>query len=223
MAKASAAADMAQSLHQQRVRHVSEELHERIEQNVKTAIETYFLAGQLMAMPGLIAQQPQAGPRTGAGGPRPGGPLPGPGFDPMCLTDPAVRELWRDSHAERDAIDTLWAFDPDRARTLAMLSEIDAALARRDIGYAVQGGGPVFDPSAPSRAGHFQRCPWAPIYQAVRDCAIAGKPLPAGAQFTFDVSAAEVPGGGRFVRRILAGRFVPGQEIDYGQAPSSTA
>ncbi len=223
MAKAAAAGDLAQSLHQQRVRHVSEELHERIEQSVKTAIETYFAAGQLMAMPGLIAQQPQAGPRAAAASVQPGGSLAGPGFDPMCLTDPAVMELWRDSHTERDAVDTLWAFDPDRARTLAIRGEIEAALDRRDIGYALQDGAPVFDPSAPSRAGHFQRCPWAPIYQAVRDCVIAGKPLPAGTQFTFDVSAADVPGGGRFVRRILAGRFVPGQEIDYGHPAGGPA
>jgi hypothetical protein len=134
----------------------------------------------------------------------------------MCLTDPAVRGIWCDSRLERDAIDTLWAFDPDKTRTLGIQAEIDAALARRDIGYSTDGKQPVFDPFAQGRTGHFKDCPWSAIYVAVNDCVIAGKPLAAGTQFTFDLSARDVPGGGTFRRRILAGNFTTHDQLDYG-------
>jgi hypothetical protein len=137
---------MAQQLHGQQA-HVSGDLHERIEESVKTAIGAYFTAGQLMAMPALIAQQDSGGHRhrPGPGG-QPGVSLATGGFDAMCLTDPAIREMLRDSRVERDAIDTLWAFDPDKTRTLGIQAEIESALARRDIGYSTGHSQPVFDP-----------------------------------------------------------------------------
>jgi len=216
MAAAATAADMAQQLHGQHA-HVSGELHERIEESVKTAIGAYFAAGQLMAMPALIAQQNfgEYRYRPGPGG-LPGVSLATGGFDVMCLTDPAIREILRDSRVERDAIDTLWAFDPDKARTLGIQAEIESALARRDIGYSTGQSQPIFDPLGQGRTGHFKDCPWAPVYVAVNDCVIASRPLAAGTQFTFDVSAKEMSSGGNFRRRILAGNFTPHDQPDYG-------
>lgn len=220
MAAAATAAETAQALYGQRAR-VSGELHERIEESVKTAIGAYFTAGQLMAMPTLITERyPSGRPRAGSGWPQPAEPLTGPGFDAMCLTDPALREVWRDSRRERDAIDTLWAFDPDKARTLGMQAEIDAALSRRDIGYSTDEKTPVFDPFTHGRTGHFKECPWSAVYVAVNDCVIASKPLTAGTQFTLDVSAREIADGGKFRRRILAGNFTAHDQLDYGKPVS---
>jgi hypothetical protein len=219
MAAAATAADMAQQLHRQHGQHaqVSGELHERIEESVKTAIDTYFTAGQFMAMPALITHQDSGGyrHRPGPGG-QPRVSLATGGFDAMCLTDPAIREMLRDSRVERDAIDTLWAFDPDKARTLGIQAEIESALARRDIAYSADQSQPVFDPLGPGRTGHFKDCPWSPVYMAVNDCVIARRWLAAGTQFTFDVSAKEMSSGGKFRRRILAGNFTPHDKPDYG-------
>lgn len=104
----------------------TERVHQRVEDSLKRGIETYYLAGQLLAMPGLL-DRPQVRvalinqPRLA---------LPGqPGFDPWCLTDPATRRRWRADPAVRRAIDLLWRNDPDPAATLTIQSQIDAALA----------------------------------------------------------------------------------------------
>jgi hypothetical protein len=54
----------------------------------------------------------------------------------------------------------------------------------------------------------------------VHDCVIAGKPLSAGAEFTFDVSAKGMAEGGTFRRRILTGTFTAIHELDYGNPVS---
>jgi hypothetical protein len=216
MAAAAASTEVAQALYHQRA-HSSEEAHERIEESVKRAIEAYFTAGQLMAMPVLIAQKYRGWSGPGSRQAESSAVI---GFDPMCLTDPAVREMWRDSRLERDAIDTLWAFDEDKARTTGIQGEIDAALSRRDIGYATVEGQPVFDANAHGRTGHFNSCPWSPIYEVINDCVIAGKRLSPSAKFTFDVSAKDIPTGGKFRRRILVGAFAAHHELDYGHPGS---
>ncbi len=178
------------------------ELHERIEQEIKGAIEGAYRLGQLAAMPKLISH-PESVPGGRAAMSGPGQP----GFDPWCLTDPQSSSSWQHDRAAQRAMGLLWQRDPDPQRTLAIQSEIVAALAAGHIEYATDHAG--------HRLGNYYCCPWSPIYTTVRGTTIAGTRLGQGQQFAFDVSAEEMAGGGPFKRQLLLGDFSPTDQIDY--------
>jgi hypothetical protein len=62
---------------------------------------------------------------------------------------------------------------------------------------------------------HYYCCPWSAVYQARRPVIIAGQELRPMQEFTFDVSAEEMPEGGEFARRLLTGPFHPTSKVDY--------
>lgn len=179
-------------------------VHERIESSLKRAIEGYYLTGQLLAMPRLldradVAAQTSAGRRL---------PLPGqPGFDPWCLTDPTTRGSWQQDPAARRAIDTLWRYDPDPASTLTIQAQVDGAVGSGAVSLGIDARG--------RRLGNYYCCPWSAIYIVQQPVMLAGRWLPPGEQFVFDVSAEEMAEGGRFKREILTGPFHPTNEVDY--------
>jgi hypothetical protein len=182
-----------------------EQVHERIEESVKRAIETAYLLGQLAAMPELLDRR--------RGKPPPGRlrrrlPLPGePDFDPWCLTDPWVRPLRERDAGSRKEIGLLWRHDPDPEVTLGIQGQINRALTRGAVAYAIDRlGRPV---------GQYFCCPWAPIYVARRPVTIAGKHLRTLEQFTFDVSAEPLANGGKFRRRVLRGPFEGPATMDF--------
>jgi hypothetical protein len=175
------------------------EVQSEIEAQLCCALDRYYLVGQLTTSPRLALQpvpRPQR-PTPKAGRPP---PFPAPGddkFDPWCLTDPRVRSRLKRMSAARDLVTRMWAADPDPVRTLAIKAEIDAALFRDDIAHDV---------------GHFDRCPWSPIYVVKRPVRVAARQLHPLAQFTFEVTI-EYRGNKRhFVRRIVTGPFSPSQE-----------
>lgn len=173
-------------------------VHEAIEDHAKLAVERFYEAGQLLAMPRLALDPPR--PRVGAGG-----RLRGPGdrgFDPWRLTDPDSRSRWQADPEAREAIEVLWANDPDPRRTLEIQAQIEAAADRGDI------------ERLPS-VGPYYCCPWAPIWVVKRSVVLGGRRLGPLEQFTYDVSAEEMAEGGPFVRRILVGRFRPTDDVDY--------
>ncbi len=120
------------------------------------------------------------------------------------LTDPHSRTRWQQDLAARRAIATLWRYDPDPAATVAIQSQIDAAVAA---------GSAVARTSRGQR--HYYCCPWSAIYLARQPVTIAGHQLRPMQEFTFDVSAEEMAEGGQFTRRLLVGPFHPTSEIDY--------
>ncbi len=194
----------------------SRELHERIEEHVKEAIERLYLLGQLLAMPPLLEadlkrQTVRPSPKPAEATPRMGPALPGPGeegFDPWCLTDSdSKRRLQQDADA-RKAIARLWKYDPDPQRTLAILSQVRAAFARGDIGYATYPDG--------RRIGHFFCCPWSPVYVALRPCEIGGVSLRTLEQFVYDVNCEAMNLGRPFTRKISVSRFRATDEMEYG-------
>lgn len=202
---AKVAAEYAEQLHSQldRGSAASQSLHERIESSIKDALAQAYLVGQLAAMPGI---ERVAATSAGTSGRR----LPGPGepgFDPWCLTDARSRDRWRSDRQARAAVDSLWSYDPDPARTLAIQAEIDAALAAGSVDYATDARG--------KRLGNYYCCPWSAVYTARRPVTIGGKRLRAQQQFTFDVSAEEIVEGGPFKRELLLASFSPTDEIDY--------
>lgn len=181
-----------------RQKGASQARHEGMEEDVKTAIAAYFLAGQIMAMPELIARIDQR-ERTSV---RSDLSMPGSqGFDPWCLTDPATRNEWKRDRTARLAIESLWANDPDPSSTLRIQSEIDAALERGDI--------------ARQALGNYFCCPWSAIYRVVNPISIDGRRLRRNKEFTFDVSAEEMAEGGDFKREILVANFSPTNKVDY--------
>ncbi|MGC4044709.1 MAG: hypothetical protein QM758_13025 [Armatimonas sp.] len=191
----------------------SRDLHERIEEQVKSAVEQLYHLGQLLAMPELLdkasAVPQQTLPPQGAGASKiPGIPGPGePDFDPWCLTDQdRLRTLKADKEA-RIAIARLWKLDPDPQQTLRLLAEVRQAFQSRDIGYAMRGA---------NRLGHFFCCPWSPVYVALRPVTLGGVSLRTMQQFVYDVNCEGMNLGRPFVRRIMIANFSPTDELEYG-------
>ena len=195
LAEADAAASYADRLW---APDISLAVHEAVEDHAKRAVERFYVAGQLLAMPRLALEPQPAPSRSGAPLPPPGMP----GFDEWCLTDGPSRARWQADPTARTAIATLWANDPDPSATLTIQAQIDAAAAAGQIA------------DLPG-VGHYYCCPWAPIWEVKQPVTIGGRTLQPLEQFTFDVSAEEMAEGGQFVRRILVGRFSPTNAIDY--------
>ncbi len=203
LAAALSAAEYAQALDQDKL---PLELHERIEDGLKRAIEGAHRVGQLAAAPRLLERSDAFGPPDlAASAPR----LPGPGepgWDPWLLTDPETRERWKRDRRARRAIEQLWRADPDPRRTLELQSQIEEGMRENYLIYARTQGRPL---------GNYFCCPWSPIYEVAKPVAVGGQRLARGTQFTLDVSAEEMAEGGPFVRRILTGDFRPTSEVDY--------
>ncbi len=189
---------------------VTRDLHGRIEEHAKAALERYYQLGQALAMPGL---EPRLGsPSVGSSASRPERSghrsAPGePGFDPWCLTDRGTLARWQGDPKAHKAIDALWANDPDPRRTLEIQAEIGAALERGEVEVMKTLGGEPF--------GCYFCCPWASIYEVKRPTTVAGKRLRVLEQFTYDVSAEEIGEGGAFKREIMVGSFRHTDDVDY--------
>jgi hypothetical protein len=198
-AEANAATDYAIGLNTQRYNPT---LHELIENNLKQALELWFHAGQLAAMPRLLdnyrALRPAARPDIAT---LPGGAR----FDPWCLTDRVTLGRWQRDRRAVQAITELWEWDPDPAATMALKAEIDAAVAAGDIT-------PL---KAPDGGTCYYECPWAPLYEVRRSTYLAGRQLRVLQQFTMEAAADDMPRGMPFRRGIIVGPFRMTNEVEY--------
>lgn len=202
LAAANSEADYAEQLWKP---NVPQSVHPNIERHAKAALESYYQLGQILAMPQLLEHQSSVATQSASAANQLQRPLPGEvGFDPWCLTDPAARDEFRRNSEAKASIATIWKYDLDPERTLAIQSEIDTALAQRAIAYATDRWG--------TRLGHYYCCPWAPIYVVKRAVTIDHQSLKPGQEFTFDVSAMTVAQGGTFKRNLLIGSFQPTEE-----------
>ncbi len=188
----------------------SRELHERIEEQVKSAVEQLYHLGQLLAMPELLDKESAAPQKQPALQAASGSRVPGPGeagFDLWCLTDSDKIKTFQADKEARVAIARLWKLDPDPQQTLRILAEVRQAFQRGDIGYAMRGNG---------RLGHFFCCPWCPVYVALRPLTLGGVSLRTMQQFVYDVNCEGMNLGRPFVRRIMPGNFSLTDELEYG-------
>ena len=200
-AEARAVTEFAESLWSP---HASEQVHERVENSLRHGIAAYYKLGQLLALPALL-DRPEIRAVPVSGEPL---PLPGkPGFDPWCLTDQYSLPRWQQDPAARVAIATLWRYDPDPASTLAIQSQINAAVATGLVANKTTHG-----------HRHYNSCPWSSVYQVRQPVVIADRSLRPMQEFVFDVSAEEVRDGGPFTRRLSLGPFHP-TKIDYYDPP----
>jgi hypothetical protein len=198
-AEAAAATDYAMGL---RTGRHNATLHELIENNLKRALELWFHAGQLAAMPQLLgsyrALRPAARPDVAM---LPGGPR----FDPWCLTDPATLRRWQHDRRAVQAITELWEWDPDPAATLALKAEVDAALAAGD----------VVPLTGPDDGSCYFECPWSALYEVRRPVTIGGRSLPVLQHFTLEIAADDMPRGLPFRRGVLLGPFRTTSKVEY--------
>ena len=207
-AAASTKARYAREMHGSRP---TPDVHERVEEHVKAAIEQFYLLGQLLAMPRLadVAPPRETSAPIAAPTEKRKMTLPGqPGFNMWRLTDPDSLERWKSDPQARLAIKTMWELDSDPARTLAIQAEIEDAFERGDIAYAVSRDG--------KRLGHFFCCPWAPVYIVKRPLRLGGQSLQTMQQFVFDVTAEGVNLGESFTRHIKVGAFTSTSRVEYG-------
>lgn len=180
------------------------ELHERAERALEHGLRSYYLLGQLLAMPALLDARDGVATSSPS---RSRHPLPWePDFDPWVLTDPQSVDRWQRDPQARQAIEVLWASDPDPAATLAGLAEIEGAVEQ---GTVVRGAGPGLE------LGHYYCCPWSSLFTVRRTVRLLGMQLGPGQQFAYDVSAEEMAEGRPFVRRLVLGPFAVTREIDY--------
>ncbi len=209
----------------------SRDVHERVEEHVKAAIEGFYLLGQLLAMPEVAAKisQPKPLPSPDARGKdvlrsafpvyeTPARPslanvyrLAKPNeanFDMWCLTDPdSIGKFKQDREAVR-AIKTLWQLDPDPGKTVDIQSDINAAMARGDIKFALDRYG--------KKLGHFFCAPWGGVYEVKSPLTIGGTYLKVAQQFIFNVTCEGVNLGAPFEREIMIGNFTPTTKFEYG-------
>jgi hypothetical protein len=198
-AEAEAATDYAMGL--RTARH-NTTLHELIENNLKQALELWFHAGQLAAMPRLLdnyrALRPAARPDIAT---LPGGAR----FDPWCLTDQVTLRRWKRDERAVQAISELWEWDPDPAATMALKAEVDAAVAAGDVAFL----------KGPKGSTCYFECPWAPLYEVRRPVTIAGRRLLVLQQFTLEIAADDMPRGLPFRRGLIVGPFRMTDEVEY--------
>jgi hypothetical protein len=103
--------------------------------SLRRGIGSCYELGQLLAMPALLDRRAlSATPAVGKPLPLPGQP----GFDPWCLTGPHSRSRWQQDPADRRAIETRWRYDPEPAATVAIQSQIDAAVAAGSAGHQLR-------------------------------------------------------------------------------------
>lgn len=207
LARATSEAEYAEQLW---APNLPQEVHEKVEQHAKSALEQYYHLGQILAMPQLLDRSQTFETRASStlSTSQRSRPLPGEaGFDPWCLTDPAVRDDWQRPPETKEAIELLWKYDPEPEKTLAIQADIDSALARDDITYATNRFG--------ERLGHYYCCPWAPIYVVKHPVQIGDQQINTSQEFTLDVSAEAVFDGGAFKRQILVGSFQSSPDLDY--------
>lgn len=207
----------------------SRDVHERVEEHVKDAVEGLFLLGQLLAMPELAQKlnQPAIIPNSLSANPAttpvaefyapspalfaPANRLPLPneaGFDMWCLTAPEARAKFQQDREAVRAIKTLWSLDPDPRKTLEIQGQINAAFDRGDIGPALDRYG--------QKLGHFFCAPWGGVYVARCNLTLGGQRINAMQQFIFNVTCEGVNLGAPFEREIMIGNFTPTTKFEYG-------
>jgi hypothetical protein len=202
LAEGSTAADYADGL---LAANPDQALHEAIEERLHRALAAYYRLGQLAALPQLLDEKgPGDLPAVLA---YPGAPVDLTAIDKWCLTDPNRRETWRSDPRAREAIEKMWAADPDPGATLAIQAEIDAAVKEGAIAHLTLPSGETI--------GSYYCCPWSAIYVVRRPVSIAGTRLRPMQQFTYDVSAEGLAEGEPFVRRVLISTFRPTYKVDY--------
>ena len=171
----------------------SPELKVAIAQTLLAALDRGFQAGQLLAMTELLAKPPpEPGRAPALGSATLALLLPGdPGFDPWCLTDPLQREQRDADGVSAGLLERFWGSDPEPAKTIALQSQVLAAIENGAADYLPEG-------TYGTLAEIAKHCPWPGVLLASSDLAIAGEQIGAGERFVLAVGG----DGGEFRREL---------------------
>jgi len=217
----------------------SRDVHERVEEHAKSAIEGFYLLGQLLAMPELATkvttQPPVPAPSNAAYAPPTPAPQTfAPTFDafsssvntfgasaPSRLPMPneAGFDLW--CLTSPDAR-TKFSQDREAVRAVKTLWQLDPDPRRTlqiqaEINDAFKRGDIAFAQDRwGQRLGHFFCAPWGSVYIAKRPVTLGGVRLNAMQQFIFNVTCEGVNLGVPFEREIMLGNFSPTSKFEYG-------
>jgi hypothetical protein len=161
------------------------EIEVALTEKVHAALDRAYQAGQLLAMPELLAKResqpvlPQAPGAATLALFRPGDP----GFDPWCLTDPLERAARRDDGVAGGMLDEFWKGDPNPDRTVAIQVDIASALERGAVDY-------LPEDLAGSLKEFTRKCPWPGALWAKVPLTVGGQPLDAGDRFVLAIGGA---------------------------------
>lgn len=167
-----------------------------IVQHLRLAVSGYYRLGQFLAMPELLSGNPA--PKAQDVGeveirerlllPEPAPPPP----EPWRMTDPQARPRLERDPAVQAVLRDMWQADPDPQTTQAMFEQIQEALQRGFIAYALSPDG---QPLGPHRSP-----PFAAVYVALMPLKLWGQRLQAGQLFSFETYR---PSRGGAFRRAL--------------------
>lgn len=166
-------------------------------QHIRLAVGGYFRLGQLLAMPSLLDEgkesTTQEVSRVEVRERLLLPDLPAPSDDPWRMTDPQARPRLEQDLAAQAAIRDMWASDPDPKTTQALFEQLQEALQRNLIAYALS---PEGRPLGPHRSP-----PFAAVYVALEPLKLWGQTLHTGELFSLEVY--RPPRGGPFRRALV--------------------
>lgn len=172
-------------------------VHPTTVQHLRLAVSSYFRLGQFLAMPELLSrnQDPKAQDasqveiRERLLLPEPAPPPP----EPWRMTDPQARPKLERDLAVQAALRDMGQADPDPQTTQALFEQIQEALQRGLIAYALSPDG---QPLGPHRSP-----PFAAVYVALKPLKLWGQRLQTGQLFSFETY--RPPRGGAFRRALV--------------------
>ncbi len=162
-----------------------EDVSAALGQKLLEAVDHAYQAGQVLAMPELLAKphvEPSLAKASGSAALalfRPGDP----GFDPWCLTDPLERKARENDGVAAGMLDEFWKSDPNPARTLAIQVDIASALENGTADY-------VPEDLVGSLKQFTRKRPWPGVLWAKAPLTVGGQPLDIGDRFVLAIGGA---------------------------------
>jgi hypothetical protein len=185
-------------------------------QTVHAALDRGYQAGQLLAMPELLAKARVEQPVRDSSPAslallRPGDPA----FDPWCLTDPVERRRLAAIATSVAKLDDFWAKHPEVEQLLALQSEILAALQAGTADY-------LPSEAAGSLKQFTSKCPWPAALWAKARISIGGQAFEEGDRFVLSAGGGDEPFRCAFVR-LSASAAARLEEEDAARAAATSS
>jgi hypothetical protein len=181
-------------------------------QTLHAALDRGYQAGQLLAMPELLAKPALEAPVRDVSPAslallRPGDPA----FDPWCLTDPLERRRLAAIASAVAKLDDFWASHPEPQQVLELQAEVLAALQNGTVDY-------LPGDEVGSLKQFTSTCPWPAALWAKGRISIGGQSFDEGDRFVLSVGGGDEPFRCAIVRLSAhaAARFIEDDSASAG-------